>query len=92
MNQEKNTCENPSCNHTFEKSKLFQYYVCPFCSTKVEPEKSEQGCLHYFGYLRERESSEDISSECISFRMSVECMLTNQTSNDALKEIMILYK
>jgi hypothetical protein len=39
-----------------------------------------------FGYLRERERGEDIPSECISCRMSVECMLTNQTSNDAVKE------
>jgi len=93
VNQEKKyTCENPSCKHTFEKPKLVQYYVCPFCSTKVENEKSEQGCLHYFGYLRERESGEDIPSECISCRMSVECMLTNQTSNVAVKEIKKWYK
>ena len=92
-NQEKKyTCENPKCKNTFDKPKLVQYYVCPFCSTKVEIETREHGCLHYFGYLRERESGEIIPSECIECKKSIDCMLTNQTSKEAIKEIKKWYE
>jgi hypothetical protein len=90
--QKKFTCTNPKCRCSFEKPKLVQYYVCPFCSTKVENESDEKGCQHYFGYLRERESGAVIPSECIECRKSVECMLTTQTSQDAVKEIKKWYK
>ena len=90
--EKKYTCVNPSCRHSFEKPKLVQYYVCPFCSTKIEKKSEEKGCLHYFGYLGERASGESIPSECIECRKSVECMLTTQTSKDAVKEIKKWYK
>ena len=92
QDQKKYTCKNPGCNHTFEKPKLVQYYVCPFCSTKVEKETSEEGCLHYFGYLKEREKDEPIPSECIECRKSVDCMLTNMVSKNAVKEIKKWYE
>ena len=90
--EKKYVCENPKCKNTFDTPKLVQYYVCPFCSTKVEKETKEQGCLHYFSYLRDRISGEAIPNECIACRKSIECMLTNQTSNDAVKEIKKWYK
>lgn len=90
--EKKYTCENPKCKITFDKPKLVQYYVCPFCFTKVEKETKEQGCLHYFGYLRERESGEAIPTECIECRKCVECMLSNLNSKSAAKEIKKWYQ
>ena len=90
--EKKYTCENPKCKHIFDTPKLVQYYACPLCSTKVAKETIEQGCLHYFGYLRERESGEPIPSECIECKKSVECMLKNLTSKDAVEEIQKWYK
>jgi len=66
--------------------------VCPFCSTKIEKETAKAGCLHYFGYLRDRKSGEVIPSECIECKNSVDCMLTNQASKQAVKEIKKWYK
>ena len=90
--RKKYSCKNPKCKNIFDTPKLVQYYVCPFCSTKVEKETKEQGCLHYFGYLREREKGEAIPSECIECRRSVECMLTDLNSKSAVKEIQKWYK
>jgi DNA-directed RNA polymerase subunit RPC12/RpoP len=90
--EKKYTCENPKCKHTFDKPTLVQYYVCPFCSTKIEKETAEVGCLHYFGYLRDRKSGEVIPSECIECKNSVDCMLTNQASKQAVKEIKKWYQ
>ena len=90
--EEKYSCGNPKCKRTFDKPKLVQYYVCPFCSTRIEKEETDPGCLHYFGYLRERDRGEPIPSECIECKRSVECMLSTLASKDAVKEIRKWYK
>jgi len=81
------TCENPKCKQTFDTPKLVQHYVCPFCATEVKKRTSEDGCLHYFGYLGQREKGEPIPSECVECRKSIECMLSTMASKDAVKEI-----
>jgi hypothetical protein len=65
--------------------------VGPFCSTKVKKETTKDGCLHYFGYLSEREKDEPIPSECVECRKSIECMLSTMASKDAVKEIQKWY-
>ena len=93
QSQEKTyTCGNPKCDRTFDKPKLVQYYACPFCSTRIEEEESNPGCLHHFGYLNERDKGEPIPSECIECTMSLECMLSPLNSKDAIKEIRKWYK
>ena len=94
MRDQKRTyiCGNPKCKQTFGTPKLVQYYVCPFCSSMVEKETTESGCLHYFGYLRDRESGEHIPSEFVECKKSIDCMLTTLTSKDAVEEIQKWYK
>lgn len=58
----------------------------------MEKETTKDGCLHYFGYLREREKGEPIPSECIECKRSVDCMLTNMVSKNAVKEIKKWYE
>lgn len=86
------TCVNPKCGQTFDTPKLVKYYVCPFCSTEVKKEATEVGCLHYFGYLCEREKGEPIPSECVECRKSIESMLSTVASKDAAEEIRKWYK
>jgi hypothetical protein len=76
----------------FDKPKLVTYYACPFCSTRIEKEETELGCLNYFGYLRERDKGEPIPSECIECKRIIECMLSPVSSKDAVKEIRKWYK
>ena len=77
---------------TFKKPQLIQYYACPFCSTRIEKKETDSGCLHYFGYLRERDKGEPIPSECVECKRSVDCMLSTLASKNAVKEIRKWYK
>lgn len=85
-------CANAECKKTFDTPKLVQYYVCPFCSKEIKEENLELGCLHYFGYLSERDKNVAIPPECIECMESVECMLANTSSRDAAEEIKKWYK
>ena len=94
MQGEKNNyaCVNPKCGKPFDTPKLVQHYVCPFCSTEVKKEATEADCLHYFGYLCEREKGEPIPGEWVECRKSIECMLSTMASKDASEEIQKWYK
>ena len=92
MQKKKYVCSNLGCKETFDNPKEITYYVCPFCSTKLEEERqSKDGCLHYFGYLGEREKGEPIPTACIESIKSIECMLNTVSSKDAAKEIQKWY-
>jgi hypothetical protein len=92
LSEKKYTCQNPKCKNVFDKPKLVQYYVCPYCSTKIKKESQGQDCSYYLGYLKEREKGEAIPKECVECRKSIECMLADLNSKRAVKEIKKWYK
>ena len=86
-------CRNSECQKEFDTPKEVTYYVCPFCETRLEDEKSSRPkCSRHFGYLGERKSGEVIPSECIECMRSIECMLSKVSSKDAAEEIQKWYK
>ena len=84
--EERYTCVNPECQQVFDNPKLVHFYVCPFCSTILENVTIE-GCRNYFGYLNERKTGESIPNECAECTKVIDCLLGNENSEDAIKEI-----
>ncbi len=78
-------CSNPRCGKSFDKPKLI--YACPHCLAEIQEDKKPD-CQHWFGYLEQREKSEELPKECIECSKSIECMLDKEIySEEAAKEI-----
>ena len=53
-----------------------------------EPPSSSPECLHYFGYLHQREVGQAMPEECVVCPRSIECLMSNSNkSKESLKEI-----
>jgi hypothetical protein len=53
-----------------------------------EPPSSSSECLHYFGYLHQREVGQPMPEECVVCTKSIECLMSNSNkSKESLKEI-----
>jgi hypothetical protein len=47
-----------------------------------EPQ-NEMGCVHHFGYLRERPKGEAVSEKCMTCAKMVDCMVTSAKRTDS---------
>ena len=89
--EERYTCKNSKCGQVFDTPKIVHYYVCPYCSTILENVKIK-GCQNFFGYLNERKTGEIIPNECAECTKVIDCLLGNDNSKGAIKEIKKWYE
>jgi len=78
----KNHCSK--CKKTFDEPKIV--LVCPHCLSRIE-EKGKTGCQYWFGFLNQKEKTESIPQECIECPRVLECMLSQEKSENAVSEI-----
>ena len=53
-----------------------------------DPSPTDSGCLHYFGYLHQRQKGEAMPETCIVCPKSIDCLMSNSdNSTESLKEI-----
>jgi hypothetical protein len=72
------------CRKTFSEPKLI--YACPNCLIAIE-NKVEKSCQYWFGYLNQKDKTEAVPQECVECKQVMECMLSQNTSKDAVSEI-----
>lgn len=82
--EEKHHC--PKCNKGFSEPKMIQYYACPHCESKYEPEVKKV-CQHWFGFLTQKDSNQPLPPECVECDKVLDCMLGNQTTANAVSQI-----
>ena len=82
--EEKHRCSK--CKKGFAEPKLIQYFACPHCDSKYEQEVAKS-CQHWFGFLAQKESKQLIPSECVECIKVLDCMLGNQTTENAVSQI-----
>jgi hypothetical protein len=86
-NSEKQKDHCHKCKKNYTEPKLIQYLACPHCLTKIETE-TQNGCLHWFGYLSQKDKTESVPQTCIECAEVMECMLNrNYESPSAVSEI-----
>jgi hypothetical protein len=72
------------CKKMYHEPKLI--YVCPHCLNAIE-ETAKMGCRYWFGYLNQKDRTDLIPSECVECEKVMECMLSQEKSEEALCEI-----
>ncbi|XHH09545.1 MAG: hypothetical protein ACFCUE_02645 [Candidatus Bathyarchaeia archaeon] len=82
--EEKHRCSK--CKKGFAEPKLIQYYACPHCESKFEPEE-KKSCQHWLGFLAQKDSSESIPPECVACDKVLDCMLGSKTTTNAVSQI-----
>jgi hypothetical protein len=82
--EEKHNCSK--CKKVFAEPKLIQYYACPHCESKYEPEE-KKSCQHWRGFLAQKDSNESIPCECVQCEKVLDCMLGSQTKSNVVSQI-----
>jgi hypothetical protein len=74
-----------SCKKDFDEPKLVQ--VCPHCQARLKEESVGSKCRYWFGYLNQKDKTEELPRECVECDRVMDCMLTQEHSSVARSEI-----
>ena len=95
----KHSCSNRWCGRSFNEPRIVidvktqrTIKACPYCYAELTQGYTVE-CVHYFGYLHEKDKGEKIPEECLVCKDTVACMLSKlQKSKRSVKEISKWYK
>lgn len=79
-------CHCSKCKKYFAEPKLIQFLACPHCESKYEQEAAKS-CQHWFGFLAQKTQGQGMPPECVECSKVLDCMLGNQTTENAVSQI-----